>query len=574
MTTRSSIRMNTCRLCSDAEFIRSVWQRYDALASDGDTGNASGARVFTLLISALKRLVTSRPVMLGVSAQMHGVGVPASDSQSHLHSPHSLDSVAEMVATAASATVSNVVGMIGTEAGLSVETAAMKVQWCVSSINVLPTSSQPFPLTILIFVSIDQLDKADAPLIPEAYIYLLGVQCLVSLSDGFAGYIFPLYNTLAVQKPPAGSTEPVRAPGPLDPATLPETEPARAGLQTVRAMLNAGWPALLAALSFLLTTNLSDSIFGDVLGSLQTLARAAGCLALPTPRDAFLTALAKAALPPRVVAALDEPQQASPALRSPVSLEGLTLGLAGGGGGGGAPQPPGLSPRNLACLRALVAAALFLAGTLGSSWFAVLEALQNADYVLTTRGTAPPGSAPLGTGAVSGTPSKRGGTQIEGQAELQQQKHQAAAHPLLVDIDPESVQAAIQRLFDASFMLEDSAFRDFVGALCKLSLEMVSMQSGADVGTGVGTADVLDVEEDNIPSASTSVTSLVTPRTERFGRRRVSGIHIPRTLVRHLQLPLSTPIERTVRTAVRRLWHRSPGGRCCAQYSTSRVSAI
>ncbi|KAI0272213.1 hypothetical protein BGY98DRAFT_1099870 [Russula aff. rugulosa BPL654] len=35
------------------------------------------------------------------SAQMHGVGVPASDSQSHLHS-HSSDSVAEMLAKAAS----------------------------------------------------------------------------------------------------------------------------------------------------------------------------------------------------------------------------------------------------------------------------------------------------------------------------------------------------------------------------------------------------------------------------------------------------------------------------------------
>ena len=393
----------------------------------------------------------------------------------------------------------------------------------------------------LLSVSIDQLDKADAPLIPEAYIYLLGVQCLVSLSDGLAGYTFPLYNTLAVQKPPAGSTEPVRAPGPLDPTTLPETEPARVGLQTVRAMLNAGWPALLAALSFLLTTNLSDSLFGDVLGALQTLARAAGCLALPTPRDAFLTALAKAALPPRVVAALDEPQQPSSALRSPVSLEGLTLGLAGGGGGGAVPQPPGLSPRNLACLRALVAAALFLAGTLGSSWFVVLEALQNADYVLTTRGTAPPGPAPLGAGAVAGTSSRRGGTQIEGQAEQQQQRHQVAAHPLLADLDSESVQAAIQRLFDGSIILEDSAFRDFVAALCKLSLEMVSMQSGVDVGPSASTGEcALDVEEDNIPSASTSATSLVTPRTERFSRRRVSGIHIPRTLVRYIYLPLST----------------------------------
>lgn len=426
-------------------------------------------------------------------------------------------------------------------------------------------------------VSIDQLDKADAPLIPEAYIYLLGVQCLVSLSDGFAGYTFPLYNTLAVQKPPAGSTESVRAPGPLDPTTLPETEPARAGLQTVRAMLNAGWPALLAALSFLLTTNLSDPIFGDVLGALQTLARASGCLALPTPRDAFLTALAKAALPSRVVAALDEPPQGPHAIRSPVSLEGFTLGLAGGGGGAVAPQPPGLSPRNLACLRALVAAALFLAGTLGQSWFAVLEALQNADYVLTTRGTAPPGSAPLNTGAVGGTPSKRGGSHIEGQVEQQQQqqRHQAAAHLLLADVDSESVQAAIQRLFDASVMLEDSAFHDFVGALCKLSLEMVSMQSGVDVGAGSSIGEGgLDAEEDNIPSASTSATSLVTPRSERFSRRRVSGIHIPRTLVRDVHLPLSTLIERTEQTAIWRLRHCSPWGRRCAQYATSCVSTL
>jgi hypothetical protein len=158
--------------------MHSVWQRYDALATDGDTGSASGARVFALLISSLKCLVTSRPVLLGVSAQMHGVGVPASDSQSHLHSPHSLDSVAEMVATAASATVSNVVGMIGSEAGLSVQTSTMKVQWCVFPIEVMPISCQPSLVTVLLFfnsVNIDQLDKADAPLIPEAYIYLFGV---------------------------------------------------------------------------------------------------------------------------------------------------------------------------------------------------------------------------------------------------------------------------------------------------------------------------------------------------------------------------------------------------------------
>ena len=81
-----------------------------------------------------------------------------------------------------------------------------------------------------------------------------------------------------------------------------------------------GWLALLAALSFLLTTNLSDFIFGDVLGVLQMLAHAAGYFALPTPCDVFLTTLAKAALPPCVVAALDEPQQSLSVLCSPSHL--------------------------------------------------------------------------------------------------------------------------------------------------------------------------------------------------------------------------------------------------------------
>jgi hypothetical protein len=94
-----------CRLCSDAEFMHSVWQRYDALATDGDTSSASSARV-PLLTSVLKCLVTSRLVLLGVSAQMHDVGIPVSDSQLHIHSHHSLDRITEMVVMDASATVS------------------------------------------------------------------------------------------------------------------------------------------------------------------------------------------------------------------------------------------------------------------------------------------------------------------------------------------------------------------------------------------------------------------------------------------------------------------------------------
>ena len=99
----------------------------------------------------------------------------------------------------------------------------------------------------------------------------------------------------------------------------------------VRTMLNAGWPApLFAALSFLLNMNLSDS--GVVLGTLQSLTSAAGCLTLPTPRGAFFTTLIKTALPPHVVVALYEPPGTDSARAQPASRPlGARSGLAGGG---------------------------------------------------------------------------------------------------------------------------------------------------------------------------------------------------------------------------------------------------
>ena len=78
------------------------------MVTDGDASSASGARVFTIFVATLQRLVTSRPSLHGVSAQMQGVGVPASDSMPYSHG-HSLDDIAEMVASAASVTVSDVV---------------------------------------------------------------------------------------------------------------------------------------------------------------------------------------------------------------------------------------------------------------------------------------------------------------------------------------------------------------------------------------------------------------------------------------------------------------------------------
>ncbi len=86
------------------------------------------------------------------------------------------------------------------------------------------------------------------------------------------------------------------------------------------------------------------------------------------------------------------------------------------------------------------------------------------------------------------------------------------------------MQLAVQRLFDSSKNLEDSAFRDFVNALCKLSSEMVGMQ----------TSEVIPVN----PSESSddappflSVTGRNRSSESVVHRRRVSGIQIPKNFV-------------------------------------------
>ncbi|KAL4066352.1 hypothetical protein V8B97DRAFT_2111374 [Scleroderma yunnanense] len=472
-------------LCSDAELIRNIWDRYDA--------QQTGAKVFTSLISALKRLVTEKPAILGVCSQMSGVGVPSHTTEtaggSNSGSAYGLDvgGVAGMVATAASATVSGVVGMIGSGTGLNVQNSGMKLQ------------------------CIDQLDKADSPLIPETYIYLLGVQCIVSLCEGFASFTGPLYTSIMIQRPRAAGESVIYAPAALDISTLPPDEPVTIHLGIIRSMVEHGWPALLAALSFIISTNLSDELFIDALTSYQAMTNVAGMLALTTPRDAFFTSLSKFAVPSRVVSSL-EPYIEPPTPRSSTSLTD-NLGLTA------PPVPPALSERNLVCLKVLISSALFLAGSLEESWYGILEAIQNADYVITLKGSQLPSSRRNSAIVTSGgtVPRVVSGS---GSPDVAKTTPLPARHPLLADTDPDSIQLAIQRLFEASKSLEDSAFQDFVKALCKLSSEMVGMQSDR-TDRPVNESEGLD----EFPNPAG-----LSPRVGLAHRRRVSGIHLPRTL--------------------------------------------
>ena len=114
------------RLCSDAEIVRQIWDRYDGARMN------SSSKVFSTLITALKRLATEKPALLGASSQIYGLGVPSTaTSQPTLDlglsgaSGYGIETVAGVVVSAA-----NMVG-IGSGGGLSVQGAAMKLQWYV-----------------------------------------------------------------------------------------------------------------------------------------------------------------------------------------------------------------------------------------------------------------------------------------------------------------------------------------------------------------------------------------------------------------------------------------------------------
>jgi hypothetical protein len=131
----------------------------------------------------------------------------------------------------------------------------------------------------------------------------------------------------------------------------------------------------------------------------------------------------------------------------------------------------------------LVSSAHFLAGSLGENWYGIMEALQNTDYVLTMKGSqSSSGRRPSTFTGGPNMPSWPVSGATGGTSEVAKSAYppQPARHLLLADINPNNVQLTIQRLFEASKNLEDSAFQDFLNALCsKRSSEMVGMQSDA-----------------------------------------------------------------------------------------------
>jgi hypothetical protein len=179
---------------------------------------------FTLpiLISAL----TACPVPLDVCAQMHGVRA----SEPHIPSHHNLYRIAEMVVMVTCTTVSIVVGMIGTEAIRAWKWQQRECNGASPQSAFCRHASNLFPVIVFaLFSSISSTRRVYRSSRVHTYIS----SHLDSLSDGLAGYTFPFYNTLAVQKTTGWFNRARVCTGPAQPyyASLPYTELAGPGYE-------------------------------------------------------------------------------------------------------------------------------------------------------------------------------------------------------------------------------------------------------------------------------------------------------------------------------------------------------
>ncbi|ADV19956.1 hypothetical protein I305_00461 [Cryptococcus gattii E566] len=424
-------------ICGDYTLLQNIYTHYD---------KTEGPKLYNRIVSALSHLVNEKPALLGIGTQMHGLGVPATDlssSNPNLHAAGYLDMGLGMVASAASVGVSTVNAMMGAGGGGLGSHSAMKLRL------------------------IEQHDKAEAPLIPETYIYLVALQSLDAIAEG-------IYITVASKNPP---------PAPL------------------QDMASSAWPPLLAALSYCIGINLSDSLFAEVLTALQNFTVACGLLGLNTPRDALLNTLGKYAVPPPAVSAMQSYMEAPNAQRNSGGIAADALGFASSLGGGGPTGPPSLSERNLACLRSMVNTARVLGSTLGNAWHDVLEILQNANFMLATRQPS------LTRKPTSGEPPKQTGELPETKPDI------------LQDLDLDSIQVLINSLFDSSKDLSDEAFTTFITALCHLSSEMIGMES-------ISPAAVDTASEVSVPSTGTA---LLSPSQDN-NRRKTSGLNLSHSI--------------------------------------------
>ncbi|KAG0649633.1 mon2 [Hyphodiscus hymeniophilus] len=462
---KRSLCMEVLRgIFAEAALIRRIFAMYDA--------NEGRKSILRDLVAAFVRISTEKPSLIGLGAQS---SIPVVNQSNNGGSDQAM------------LEASGVPGIISSSVSSGEPSAGISTQW----------STMRVPC-------IDQLDKSDPPPIPDSYIYSLTLACISGFSEGLAKFILPLTvpdrlrrkvtrqsETVDSKASESGAEtpEPTRAsierhpsfkknPLPTNPLSLRD-HPLFEEVKICAGIVDECWPAVLATCSTFLYAALDSEYYHGLVRSFQKFTHVAGLLRLATPRDAFLTTLGKAAVPPNVLTASTSqaPTPTTPTTenssmfsnaRGLLSVDNL-VGHASmnerGRQGSFDVGTSSLNTRNLLCLRALLNLGIALGPTLDSAWVIILGTLQQADLVLFSSSKS---------------------TRTPAVTQKSENQMTSDGSTLLANFGTEikAVETAASRLLESTVDFPNPMFLEVVSALCKLlGNETVPKQPETPVGS-------------------------------------------------------------------------------------------
>uniref|UniRef100_A0A8C7MC25 Protein MON2 homolog n=1 Tax=Oncorhynchus kisutch TaxID=8019 RepID=A0A8C7MC25_ONCKI len=311
---------------------------------------------------------------------------------------------------------------------------------------------------------LEMLDKVEPPSIPEGYAMSVAFSALLDLVRGI---------TSMIERELAKEEEEVAVHIGTNVyflSTLLLTAVSLLEAHLVwEEMVSACWCGLLAALSLLLDASTDETATESILKAELTMASLCGRLGLVTPRDAFITAICKASLPPHYALTVLS-SNATNLNNKAYSIQGQTVQIISPSSEShqqvvavGQPltvQPQGtvvLTAKNIQCMRTLLNLAHCHGAVLGTSWQLVLATLQHLVWILGLKpgvgGALKPGRAVEGPSTVLTT---------------------------AVMTDLPFISNILSRLFESSQYLDDVSLHHLINALCSLSLEAMEMAYGTN----------------------------------------------------------------------------------------------
>jgi Dimerisation and cyclophilin-binding domain of Mon2/Guanine nucleotide exchange factor in Golgi transport N-terminal/C-terminal region of Mon2 protein len=413
-------------ICSESSLFRELYHFYD---DDEERQNVIGT-----LLGAFVRIASEDPTLIGLGRQ--------STMPSRQGDVDNEDGIASFEVSDIGGAVGGVVSASTTVAGLSTEWSSIKVPY------------------------LEQLDKSNLSDVPTTYIYTLVLNCISSLAEGLSRFVMPLSvpakSSIRSKTARTAVDEHVDQevrPSPkrsntmnaqdysrlINPLTL-EGHPQFESVSSCARMLDTCWPPILATCSTFFNAALDADYYHNLVRAFQKLTQVSGVLELVTARDALLTSLSKAAVPPSTNTRLF-----SPSIKQNGAVEEAAFSDPSKAQSQSAvardPSLPRLSVRNLLCLRALLNLGIALGPSLGmEAWFIILESLERAESLIS---------------------SARAGTNSD-DAHSKDRPTQQGGIRSLFGVEIAAVQTATKRMFESTSNYSDQAFALFITSLFKL----------------------------------------------------------------------------------------------------------